>query len=196
MQRHTCMPQQGSPLVRQRNVRSVLEMSDSGKKVAVALANNYEDIEATSPIEALQQAGASVTIVGIEKGEITGKKGDRQTADATFADVSPDDFDMLLIPGGGSPENLRIDDAAVSFTREFMNSGKPVAAICHGPQLLISAKVVTGRKLTSVNKIRDDIVNAGGLYVDEELTEDGNLITSRTPDDLPAFNKAIASAIS
>ncbi|HWV24413.1 MAG TPA: type 1 glutamine amidotransferase domain-containing protein [Thermomicrobiales bacterium] len=171
-------------------------MSDSGKKVAVALANNYEDIEATSPIEALQQAGASVTIVGIEKGEITGKKGDRQTADATFADVSPDDFDMLLIPGGGSPENLRIDDAAVSFTREFMNSGKPVAAICHGPQLLISAKVVTGRKLTSVNKIRDDIVNAGGLYVDEELTEDGNLITSRTPDDLPAFNKAIASAIS
>lgn len=171
-------------------------MSQSGKKVAVVLANNYEDVEATSPIEALEKAGAHVTIVGIEKGEIKGKKGDTQTADATFADVSPDEFDMLLIPGGGSPENLRINDAAVSFTREFMNTGKPVAAICHGPQLLISAKVVTGRRLTSVDKIRDDIVNAGGLYVDEELTEDGNLITSRTPDDLPAFNEAITKVVS
>lgn len=171
-------------------------MSDSRKRVAVALANNYEDIEATSPIEALEKAGADVTIIGVEKGEISGKKGDTQTADATFSDVSANDFDMLLIPGGGSPENLRINDAAVAFTRDFVNSGKPVASICHGPQLLISAKVVTGRRLTAVNKIRDDIVNAGGLYVDEELTEDGNLITSRTPDDLPAFNEALAKAIS
>jgi protease I len=170
-------------------------MSDSAKKVAVVLANNYEDVEATSPIEALENAGAEVTIVGIEKGEITGKKGDTQTASKTFADVSPDDFDMLLIPGGGSPENLRIDDAAVQFTRDFVQSGKPVASICHGPQLLISAKVVSGRKLTSVNKIRDDIVSAGGLYVDEELTEDGNLITSRVPGDLPAFNEAITKAL-
>lgn len=171
-------------------------MSDSGKKVAVALANNYEDIEATSPIEELENAGAHVTIIGIDKGEITGKKGDTQTADTTFADVSPEDFDMLLIPGGGSPENLRINDAAVAFTRDFVNTGKPVAAICHGAQLLISAKVVTGRKLTAVNKIRDDIVNAGGLYVDQELTEDGNLITSRIPADLPAFNKALVKALS
>lgn len=170
-------------------------MSDSGKKVAVVLANNYEDVEATSPIEALEKAGAEVTIVGIEKGEITGKKGDTQTALKTFADVSADDFDMLLIPGGGSPENLRINDAAVQFTRDFVNSGKPVASICHGPQLLISAKVVSGRKLTSVNKIRDDIVNAGGLYVDEALTEDGNLITSRVPGDLPVFNEAITRAL-
>lgn len=170
-------------------------MSDSGKKVAVVLANNYEDVEATSPIEALEKAGAEVTIVGIEKGEITGKKGDTQTASKTFADVSADDFDMLLIPGGGSPENLRINDAAVQFTRDFVNSGKPVASICHGPQLLISAKVVSGRKLTSVNKIRDDIVNAGGLYVDEALTEDGNLITSRVPGDLPVFNEAITRAL-
>ena len=170
-------------------------MTDSGKKVAVVLANNYEDVEATSPIEALREAGAEVTIVGIEKGEITGKKGDTQTASKTFADVSPDDFDMLLIPGGGSPENLRINDAAVQFTRDFVQSGKPVASICHGPQLLISAKVVSGRKLTAVNKIRDDIVNAGGLYVDEELTEDGNLITSRVPGDLPAFNRAVIKAL-
>lgn len=170
-------------------------MSESGKMVAVALANNYEDVEATSPIEALEKAGAKVTIVGIDKGTVTGKKGDTQTATTTFDAVSPDDFDMLLIPGGGSPENLRINDAAVAFTRDFVGTGKPVASICHGPQLLISAKVVSGRKLTSVNKIRDDIVNAGGHYVDEELTEDGNLITSRTPDDLPAFNKAITNAL-
>lgn len=170
-------------------------MSDSAKKVAVVLANNYEDVEATSPIEAIKNAGGQVTIVGIEKGEVKGKKGDTQTVSQSFADVSPDDFDMLVIPGGGSPENLRIDDAAVQFTREFVNSGKPVASICHGPQLLISAKVVSGRKLTSVNKIRDDIVNAGGLYVDESLAEDGNLITSRVPDDLPVFNEAITKAL-
>ena len=170
-------------------------MSDSGKNVAVALANNYEDVEATSPIEALEKAGARVTIIGTKTGTITGKKGDSQTATTTFDQVSPDDFDMLLIPGGGSPENLRIDDAAVGFTRDFVNSGKPVASICHGPQLLISSKVVSGRRLTAVNKIRDDIVNAGGHYVDEEVTEDGNLISSRTPDDLPAFNKAIVKAL-
>ena len=171
-------------------------MTDSGKKVAVALAPNYEDIEATEPIQALEEAGAEVTIVGIDKGEVKGKKGDTQEATTTFEDVSADDFDMLLIPGGGSPENLRINDAAVKFTRDFVNSGKPVASICHGPQLLISAKVVTGRKLTAVNKIRDDIVNAGGLYADEPLIEDGNLITSRIPDDLPQFNDAIVKAIS
>lgn len=170
-------------------------MSSSGKNVAVALANNYEDVEVTSPIEALEKAGAQVTIIGIEKGEIKGKKGDIQTATKTFDEVSPSEFDMLLIPGGGSPENLRIVDSAVGFTRDFVNSGKPVGSICHGPQLLISAKVVTGRRMTAVNKIRDDIVNAGGLYVDEELTEDGNLITSRVPDDLPVFNEALTKAL-
>lgn len=170
-------------------------MGDFGKNVAVALANNYEDIEATSPMEVLEKAGARVTIVGIERGEIKGKKGDTQTVSKTFEDVSVEDFDMLLIPGGGSPENLRIHDAAVQFTRDFVNSGKPVASICHGPQLLISAKVVSGRKLTAVNKIRDDIVNAGGLYVDEALTTDGNLITSRVPGDLPVFNEALTNAL-
>lgn len=170
-------------------------MSDSGKKVAVVLAPNYEDVEATSPIEELQKAGADITIVGVEKGEVTGKKGDVQTVEKTFDEVSAEDFDMLLIPGGGSPENLRIDAGAVEFTRNFVNSGKPVGSICHGPQLLISAKVVGGRRLTAVNKIRDDIVNAGGLYADEELIADGNLITSRVPGDLPAFNKALVDAL-
>jgi len=171
-------------------------MSESGKRVAVALARNYEDIEATSPIEALQDAGADVTVIGIEKGTIEGKKGGTIEATTTFTEVSPGDFDMLLIPGGGSPENLRIDDEAVKFTREFATSGKPVAAICHGAQLLISAKVLAGRRLTAVNKIRDDVSNAGGIYVDEPLVVDSSLITSRVPDDLPVFNEAIVKAIS
>src|SRR5688500_3781144 len=110
--------------------RSFTHMANSGKKVAVVLADNYEDVEYTSPAEALQGAGAELTIIATKTGEITGKKGDKQQADTTFADVSADDFDMLLIPGGGSPENLRIDDQAVQFTKDFVESGKPVGAIC------------------------------------------------------------------
>jgi protease I len=171
-------------------------MSSSAKRVAMVIAPNYEDIEATDPKEALEKAGANVTLVGIEKGTVEGKKGGSLEATETFGTVSPDDFDMLVIPGGGAPENLRIDDGAVAFTRQFTESGKPVAAICHGAQLLISADVLTGRTLTAVNKIRDDVKNAGGNYVDEELVIDGNLITSRTPKDLPAFNEAIAAVVS
>lgn len=171
-------------------------MANSSRRVAVVLAKNFEDIEATSPIEALEAAGAVVTIIGVERGPIEGKKGATLQSTETFGSVSPDDFDMLLIPGGGSPENLRIDAAAVSFTREFANSGKPVAAICHGAQLLISAKVLDGRRLTAVNKIRDDVTNAGGNYIDEALVVDGSLITSRVPDDIPVFNEAIVKALS
>jgi protease I len=170
-------------------------MASSSRRVAVVLARNFEDIEATSPIEALEAAGAVVTIVGIENGRIEGKKGAALESTATFGTVGIDDFDMLLIPGGGSPENLRIDDDAVRFVRDFTNSGKPVAAICHGAQLLISAKVLEGRRLTAVNKIRDDITNAGGHYLDGPLVVDGNLITSRIPDDIPVFNEAIVKAL-
>jgi protease I len=170
-------------------------MSDSRKRVAMVLAPNFEDVEAIDPKDYLEEKGAEVTVIGIKTGPIQGKKGGSLDATTTFGDVSPDQFDALVIPGGGAPENLRIDDQAVEFTRKFMESGKPVAAICHGPQLLISAKVLDGRKLTSVNKIRDDITNAGGNYVDEELVEDQNLITSRTPKDLPVFNQAVARAI-
>jgi len=152
-------------------------------------------VEATDPKQYLEGLGARVTVVGIERGSIEGKKGATIQADATFADVSPDEFALLVIPGGGSPENLRIDDAAVDFTRRFVESGKPVAAICHGAQLLISAKVLNGRTITGVNKIRDDIVNAGARYVDEPLVEDGNLITSRVPGDLPTFDEAMGRAL-
>ncbi len=174
---------------------SVTEMANTGKRVAVVLAKNFEDIEATSPIEALEGAGAEITIIGTKTGPIEGKKGAVLEATKTFNDVTPADFDMLLIPGGGAPENLRIDDAAVAWTKAFTESSRPVGAICHGAQLLISADVLKGRTLTAVNKVRDDIKNAGGYYVDEALVIDGNLITSRVPGDLPRFNDALVSAL-
>ena len=158
-------------------------MSAPARRAAVIIAENFEDSEATSPIEALQEAGVEVSVIGTKTGTVTGKKGATVEALAT-------------IPGGGAPENLRIDDEAVEFTRRFVESGKPVASICHGPQLLISAKVLSGRTVTAVNKIRDDIVNAGATYVDAQVHVDGNLISSRTPDDLPAFNEAIVAAVS
>ncbi len=170
-------------------------MPQDGMRVAMVLARNYEDIEATGPKDALEAAGATVTVIGTERGTITGKKGGTLDAEATFGDVQPGDFDLLVIPGGGAPENLRIVDEAVSWTREFMESGRPVGAICHGAQLLISTKTLDGRTLTAVNKIRDDITNAGGNYVDEALVVDGNLITSRVPDDLPQFNQALVDAL-
>jgi len=173
----------------------VLPVERPKKRVAMVVAKNFEDVEATDPKEYLENLGAEVTVIGIERGPIEGKKGATLEADATFAEVSPDDFAMLVIPGGGSPENLRIHEPAVEFTRRFVESGKPVASICHGPQLLISAKVLGGRTLTSVNKIRDDVVNAGGNYVDEPLVEDGNLITSRVPGDLPVFDEALGRAL-
>lgn len=168
------------------------------KTAAMVLARNFEDVEATDPKAFLEERGVDVTVIGLDHGEIEGKKGARLIPDTTFGDLTPEQFarfDVLVIPGGGAPENLRIDDQAVDFTRRFVESGRPVAAICHGPQLLISAKVLNGRTVTCVNKIRDDVINAGANYVDEEIVVDGNLITSRTPADLPAFDRAMAQAI-
>ncbi len=164
-------------------------------KVAMVLAKNFEDSEAIDPKNHLEALGAEVVTIGEEKGSVEGKKGGVLEIARTFAEVTPDEFDMLVIPGGGAPENLRIVDDAVAFTRRFVESGKPVGSICHGPQLLISAKVLDGRTVTSVNKIRDDITNAGGHYVDQPLVIDGNLITSRVPGDLPQFNEALGQAI-
>lgn len=170
-------------------------MSAAGKRVAMVIAKNFEDSEAIDPKEYLEGLGATVTVIGIERGRVDGKKGGSLEATTTFADVSAADFDLLVIPGGGCPENLRIHPPAVAFTRAFVESGKPVGSICHGPQLLISAKVLKGRTVTAVNKIADDIENAGATWVDEPLTIDGNLITSRVPADLPVFNAALGRAI-
>jgi protease I len=168
------------------------------KNIAMVIANNFEDAEATSPKEYLEGKGAKVTVIGIDKNTVHGKKGATLDPDMTFDQLGADgidQFDALVIPGGGAPENLRINDAAVEFTKRFVDSGKVVASICHGPQLLISAGVLKNRTTTSVNKIRDDVRNAGAHYVDEPVAVDGNLISSRTPADLELFNDAIAAAL-
>jgi protease I len=173
-------------------------MDAQTKTVAMVLATNFEDIEAIGPMEFLGSHGVEVVTIGKERGEIVGKKGGSVTADTTFEEMTPEQFesyDLLLIPGGGSPENLRIVDAAVDFTRRFVHSGRPVASICHGPQLLISANVLAGRTTTCVNKIRDDVMNAGATYVDQPVVIDGNLISSRVPADLPDFYHAIGETL-
>ena len=166
-----------------------------GKRVAMVLARNFEDVEATDPKQYLEDRGATVTVIGLDNSPIEGKKGAVLNPDTTFEQTSVGEYDALVIPGGGSPEQLRINDAAVAFTRDFVASGKPVASICHGPQLLISAEVIRGKTLTSVATIRDDVKNAGANYVDEPIVTDGNLITSRVPKDLPQFNEAVAESL-
>lgn len=168
------------------------------QRVAMVIAKNFEDSEAISPKAALEAAGATVTLIGIDSEPVAGKKGATLVPDTTFAGLTEYDeaaFSMLVIPGGGAPENLRVVDDAVEFTRRFVESGRPVASICHGPQLLISARVLAGRTTTCVNKIRDDVTNAGATYVDQALVVDGNLISSRTPADLDVFNQAIVAAL-
>jgi len=153
------------------------------------LAADFEDSEFTVPFDRLKNAGSEVVVIGCKAGEIViGKRGQaRATIDRAAADLNPDDFDALVIPGGYSPDHLRLDEDVVAFVRDFFATGKPVAAICHGPQLLIEAEVVKGRTLTSWPSIRKDLMNAGAKWVDREVVVDGTLITSRKPADLDAF---------
>lgn len=161
-------------------------------KVAVIIDDMFEDLEYTKPAEAFRKAGHEVIHIGIKQGrEVRGKKqGTVVQIDRAVKDVSIDDFDALLIPGGYAPDRLRAHDEAVAFTKHFMKSGKPVFAICHAPQLLITAQVIKGRKITGWKSIIQDIKNAGALFLDKEVVVDGNLVSSRHPGDLPAFIKA------
>jgi len=170
----------------------------AGKRVALLVEQEFEDRELTGPLDALREAGATVTIVGpTADTEYKGKRGQATvTADAAAGSVTMADFDALVIPGGHAPDKMRMRHAMVDLARDAMASGKPVAAICHGPQLLISADVLRGRTLTCWPSIAVDVKNAGGLYVDKPVVEDGNLITSRKPDDVPVFNEAIVRALS
>ncbi|GGE45174.1 general stress protein 18 [Pullulanibacillus camelliae] len=162
-----------------------------GKKVAALMTDEFEDTEFTGPAEAYRKAGHEVVVIEKDKSKtLTGKHGEKVPVDLTIDEVTPDDFDALLIPGGFSPDLLREDDRFVAFAKAFMDKKKPVFAICHGPQLLITAKTLEGRKATGYKSIKVDMEYAGANYVDEEVAVCCNqLVTSRTPDDIPAFNR-------
>ena len=170
----------------------------AGKRVAMLVEDEFEDRELTGPLDALRSAGATVTIVGPAAGaEFRGKRGQAVvTAEMAAGAAHMKDFDALVIPGGHAPEKMRMRHAMVDLVCDAMEAAKPVAAICHGPQLLISANALRGRTLTCWPAIAIDVKNAGGLYVDKPVVEDGNLITSRKPDDVPAFSEAIVRALS
>jgi protease I len=160
--------------------------------IAVIIGNDFEDSEYVKPAEAFKKAGYRLVHIGLKKGEtVTGKKEHTPVKiDREAGEVDPKDFVALLIPGGYSPDNLRAHDEPVQFVKKFMDSGKPVFAICHGPQLLIKARKLEGRKATGWKSLSEDIKYAGAEYIDKEVVVDRNLITSRQPADIPAFVKA------
>jgi protease I len=164
-----------------------------GKKIAFLATDMVEQVELTEPWKAVQQAGGQPELVSLKPGKIQGfkhyDKADTFDVDKTVEEVSASDYDGLVQPGGvGNPDALRTDENAVNFVREFFEQGKPVAAICHGPWMLVEAGVVRGRTVTSWPSLQTDIGNAGGNWVDQEVVVDNGLVTSRKPDDLPAFN--------
>lgn len=165
-----------------------------GKKVAILVADGFEQVEMTKPREALEDAGAETRIVSIKSGKVQGvhhdEKGDRFDVDVTLDDARAGDFDALLIPGGlMNPDAMRQEESALEFVRRFFQGGKPVAVICHGPQVLINADLVRGRTMTSWPALKVDLKNAGANWIDEEVVVDNGLVSSRKPDDIPAFNK-------
>jgi protease I len=166
----------------------------AGKKVAILVTDGFEQVELTKPREALQEAGATALIVSPKGGEVQGWDtddfGDSFEADLKLKDARVEDFDALLLPGGVmNPDTLRTIPEAVKFVHDFFAAGKPVAAICHGPQMLIEAGVVKGRRLTSFPSLQTDLRNAGAVWVDEVVVTDHGLVTSRKPDDIPSFNQ-------
>lgn len=165
-----------------------------GVRVAILSADGFEQSELFEPKKALEKAGAEVQIISLKKGKITGwdKKdwGKSIEVDEVVSAVSPDDFDALMLPGGViNPDKLRSNEEAVEFVEGFFEAGKPIAAICHGPQTLIETGYLEGRKMTSYKSIKTDLINAGAKWVDKEVVCDQGLVTSRQPDDIPAFNK-------
>jgi protease I len=165
-----------------------------GKRVAMLVANGFEQVEMTGPREALEGAGAKVDLVSPVQGKVKGWQhdhwGDEFAVDVPLDAARPEDYDALVLPGGVmNPDHLRTNEAAVRFARSFMTAEKPVAAICHGPWLLVEADVVRGRTVTSWPSLRTDLENAGATWVDREVVTDHGLVTSRKPDDIPAFNR-------
>ncbi len=164
-------------------------------RAVILAAGGFEDSELLCPLYRLKEEGIEVTVAGPQAGTITGKHGYTVEADAAFSDTAAEDYDLLVLPGGQGPETVRLDQDAVGLTRRMMDAGKPVAAICHGAQVLISAGVLEGRRATCWQGIRDDLKAAGARYEDSEVVVDGNLVTSRCPSDLPAFCREIMKAV-
>jgi deglycase len=168
----------------------------NGQRIAFLATDMVEQVELTEPWKAVERAGGQPELVSLEEGEIQGfnhyDKADTFPVDRTVSEVSSDDYDGLVLPGGvGNPDTLRTDEDAVGFVRTFVKAGKPVAVICHGPWTLVEADVVRDRTLTSYGSIKTDVKNAGGKWVDREVVVDDNLISSRQPDDLPAFCRTL-----
>ncbi len=166
-------------------------------KVAFLLANQFEDSEMKEPYDAVTNAGHEAVIIGLKKGEtLKGKQGSSTyTTDLAVADALKEDYDAVVIPGGSSPEGLRLDSNILEFVKKADEKKKSIAAICHGPQILISAKLLKGRVVTSYQALQDDMTNAGAEFKNEEVVVDGNFITSRTPDDEPAFIRELLKAL-
>lgn len=167
-------------------------------RIAFIVANDFEDSEFRVPYEQVKRAGHEPIIIGLESGRpIRGKKGKESVvAERTAKDVRAEEFAALVIPGGYSPDHLRADPHMVGFVRDFFKANKPIAAICHGPWMLVEADIVDGRTVTSFPSIKTDLLNAGAQWVDREVVEDGGLITSRKPDDLQAFSAALLRQLS
>ncbi len=161
-------------------------------KIGVLIGPKFEDVEYIKPSKAFKEAGHELTHIGTERGQTVEGKEEKTkvTVEKSAGDVSVNDFDAIFIPGGCSPDKLREDQNVVQFVKEFVENDKPVFAICHAPQLLITAQVINGRRVAGWKSIIQDIKNAGAEYVNEEVVEDGNIISSRGPDDIPAFTEA------
>jgi protease I len=167
-----------------------------GKKVAILVADGFEQVELTEPRKALEEAGAGTDLVSPEQGQVKAfqhdKPGDSFTVDVALDTAIPDDYDALLLPGGvANPDKLRINQRAVQFIKSFVDAGKPIAAICHGPWTLIEAGAVRGRTMTSWPSLQTDLRNAGANWVDQQVVTDRGVVTSRKPDDIPAFNRSM-----
>ena len=172
----------------------------TGKKIAILTENGFEEVELTSPKKALEEAGAEVKIVSPQKGKVKAWDHDHWSielpVDLQVEEANAEDFDALVLPGGVmNPDQLRLNRKSVEFAQQFLETGKPVAAICHGPQLLIETGLIRGRNMTSYPSLRTDLENAGVIWEDKEVITDNGLVTSRTPKDLEAFNKKMIEEI-
>jgi protease I len=179
-----------------------MENQLNGKRVAILVTNGFEQVELTGPKEALEAAGAETFIVSPAEKKVRGWEGEEMDwgskfkVDVPLAEANARNYDALLLPGGVmNPDKLRIEPQAIEFIRQFVNSGKPIGAICHGPWTLIEAGAVEGRRLTSYPSIKTDLINAGANWVDEEVVVDNGIVTSRKPSDIPAFNRKLIEEI-